>query len=123
MKTTLTVSPEIKDRLQNHLREGEVLEDVVLRLLDLDDKYGDSKPLEFEVNFDDRVIKVFRLNNTQVEYFTPARKFSISLSDWNLPSEFSDDWIGFVTSSDAVSALLGLGDGILECGCFMIRQI
>ena len=123
MNTTLKVSTEVKNRIQQHLNDGETLEDVIIKLLDLDDQYGNSSPVEFEVTFDDTIIKVFRLNNNKVEYFTPARKFSISLSDWNLPEEYTTDWIKFVTSSDVISALLGLGDNLLECGCFMVRQI
>ena len=120
--TSLTVSPEIKERLKKHLKEGEVMEDVIIRLLDLDDEYGDSKPIEFEALFNEEIIKVFRLNGSQVEYFTPTRKFSISLSDWNLDPVFTKDWIRFITSPNITSVLLGLGDNTLECECFMIHQ-
>lgn len=123
MSAMINVSAEIKDRLKNHLQEGEALEDVIVKLLDLDDQYEIPELMEFEVVFNEDIIKVFRLHKSQIEYFTPARKFSISLSDWNLPDEFRNDWIMFATSDDIVSVLFSLGDGILECGCFMIRQI
>ena len=123
MSTMINVSVEVKNRIKQHIKEGETFEDVLIRLLDLDDQYKKAEPMEFEVVFDDELIKVFKLDDTQFEYFTPARKFSISLVDWNLPDEFKEDWINFATNDDVVSALHGLGDNILECGCFMIRQI
>ena len=123
MITNINVTSEIKSKLESHLQEGEVIEDVIIRLLDLDDQYGEIDPMEFEVTFDDRVIKVFRIINNQFEYFTPARKFSVSLADWNLPEEFKNDWIMFATNDDVVSVLISLRDNILECGNFMIREI
>lgn len=123
MITNINVTSEIKSKLESHLKEGEVIEDVIVRLLDLDDQYGEIDPMKFEVTFDDRVIKVFRINNRQFEYFTPARKFSVSLSDWNLPEEFKNDWIMFATNDDAVSVLISLKDNFLECGNFIIREI
>ena len=124
MITSIQTSSEIKERLAQHIGEGEVFEDVIVRLLDLDDQYGDSEPIEFEVEFDEEFVKVFRLNNTKIEYFTPARKFSISLGDWNLPEKFREEWISFITSPEIVSVLLGLGeDSMIGCGCFIVRQI
>ena len=120
--SSITIQKELKERLQQHVGEGETYEDVIIKLLDFDDEYGDSKPIEFEVVFDDRIIKVFRVNGSQVEYFTPARKFSISLSDWNLESEFTEDWIRFITSPKIVGVLMGLGENTLEYNNLMIHQ-
>ena len=123
MITNINVSAELLDRLKSHLKKGETLNDVIVRLLDLDDEYGSSK-LEFEAVFDETVIKVFRLNGNKVEYFTPARRFSISFNDWNLPEEFKEEWINFITSQDIIGVLLGLNESnVIECGCFIVRQI
>ena len=123
MTTTIQVTTEVKNRLKNHTKDNETFEDIITKLLDLDDQYGNSAPVEFEAVFNEDIIKVFRLNNRQFEYFTPARKFSISLADWNLPEEFKNEWVMFVTSEDIVPVLFGLGDNTLECACFKIRQI
>ena len=123
MITTINVSGETKNRLESHLKEGESLEDVIIKLLDLDDKYGSTEPIEFEVTFDDTIIKVFRVKDNMIEYFTPARKFSVTLSDWNLPDEFYDGWVSVVTNPKFIPILISLGDNILECGNFIIRQI
>lgn len=123
MTTTIQVTTEVKNRLKNHIKEGETFEDIITKLLDLDDQYGNSSPVEFEVIFNKDVIKVFRLNNRQFEYFTPTRKFSVSLVDWNLPEEFKHDWIMFATSQEVVPVLFGLGKNTLECASFKIRQI
>ena len=123
MSTKINVDSDTLHRLKSHIKKGENVEDVIIRLLDLDDQYGVSAPVEFEVNFDDQLIKVFRLNNNQLEYFTPARKFSISLADWNLPEEFQNDWINFITGEDTVSMLQSIADNKIEHGCFMVRQI
>ena len=122
MITNINISSELKERLEQHLQKGESYEDVIIKLLDLDDEYG-SSDVEFEAVFDDEIIKVFRLNNNQIEYFTPIRKFSISLSDWNLDSKYSKDWIRFITSPDVMKVLVSLDENILECGCFKIRQL
>ena len=124
MSTKINVDSDTLYRLKNHLQKGEVVEDVIIKLLDLDDKYSSSPKLaEFEVSFDEDTIKVFKINDNQIEYFTPARDFSISLADWNLPDEFRNDWINFITSEDIINVLLSLGDDEIHCGCFIVRQI
>ena len=123
MITSINVTSEVRDRLQKHLKDGEVMEDIIIKLLDLDDKYGSTEPVEFEIEFNNGIIKVFKVKNNMIEYFTPARKFSVTLSDWNLPDEFYDGWVSVVTNPKFIPILISLGDNILECGNFIIRQI
>ena len=120
MSTKIAVSSDTLNKLKSHLHEGDSMEDVIRKLLDLNDKYGESKPVEFELDLTGEIIKVIRVNDNMIEYFTPARKFSVTLSDWNLPDEFYDDWVGFISNPEFIPVLLDLGDNLFESGCFMI---
>lgn len=57
MITNINVTSEIKSKLESHLKEGEVIEDVIVRLLDLDDQYGEIDPMKFEVTLMTELLK------------------------------------------------------------------
>ena len=125
----LTIAESTYNKLKSLKQDGETFDDVVRKLVDMDQKYNihdETIEFEFLTETNSKVFRVIFENNAhKVEYWNKT-SFSNSIRAWNNYPSISDEdkelFISFIVKETSFNLLKSI-DGAADFGNFIIRRV
>ena len=125
----IDVTVSTREKLNSLKKDGETYDDVINRILDMEDQYNPVKldiTREYEYHYKESR-KLFRIHFFEEKYTLTfyddiSHEYKENIDAWNAPADMINNFIIFITKESSIILLLDLED-MVNFGDYCIKAI